>query len=639
MALPKSGKPTAQNVVDWALHLAKNRITINVDNMYGGQCWDLPNYILKRYWGFTTWGNANAMAIKSNYRGYDFKIYRNTASFVPRPGDWAVWAGSNPGHVAIVVGPSTTNYFYSVDQNWYTANWSGSPAYKIKHTYSGVTHFVRPPYKKEAIVQPTPTPKPPTTNEPSKPTNPEPEKEPEKPEVRFKDVTKVVYTLKRDDFGKRDKFEHRVAWGNKRKGKVKGITIKNAHTMRSVQELYNDRNQYISSKEYPHYYVDYMSSWSPRFEGYEYPGDPDNIVIEVCGDYADDKEAFILSELWAMMLGYEIFEYYKLKFDAKNIKIDNKIWRSLKEHVKWDFIKDGFPPKQKLEEFARAAVGLYANKDNLLQNVGSEKVTKSKIKTTVKNKNNEIVQQEKRAKSNKTATSKSPAITSPKITVEKSKYTFTQALNAQMSRGMPKKSVSWGWIHASRSQTSNAMEPNRIWNNSTQRYQMLNLGKYQGVPVSKLNKILKGKGTLHNQGQVFATACKRYNLNEIYLIAHAFLESGYGKSNFASGRYGIYNYFGIGAFDSNPNNAINFARNHGWTTPSKGIIGGAKFVREGYINKGQNTLYRMRWNPKNPATHQYATAIEWCQHQATTIANLYKQIGLKGIYYTRDQYK
>lgn len=553
MALPKSGKPTAKNVVDWALDLARRRSGVNVDGYYGMQCWDLPNYILKRYWGFTTWGNANSMAIKSNYRGYDFKIYRNTASFVPRPGDWAVWAGSNPGHVAIVVGPSTTNYFYSVDQNWYTANWSGSPAYKIKHTYSGVTHFVRPPYKKEEIVQPSPTPKPPTTNEPSKPTNPEPEKEAEESEVRFKEVTKVVYTLKRDDFGKRDKFEHRVAWGDERKGKVKGITIKNAHTMRSVQELYNDRNQYIYSKEYPHYYVDYMSSWSPRFEGYEYPGDPDNIVIEVCGDYADDKEAFILSELWAMMLGYEIFEYYKLKFDAKNIKIDNKIWRSLKEHVKWDFMKDGFPPKQKLEEFARAAVGLYANKDNLLQNVGSEKVTKSKIKTTVKNKNNEIVQQEKRAKSNKTATSKSPAITSPKITVEKSKYTFTQALNAQMTRGIPMKSVSWGWIHASRSQTSNAMEPNRIWNNSTQRYQMLNLGKYQGVPVSKLNQILKGKGTLHNQGQAFATACKRYNLNEIYLIAHAFLESGYGKSNFASGRYGIYNYFGIGAFDSNPN--------------------------------------------------------------------------------------
>ena len=91
----------------------------------------------------------------------------------------------------------------------------------------------------------------------------------------------------------------------------------------------------------------------------------------------------------------------------------------------------------------------------------------------------------------------------------------------------------------------------------------------------------------------------KYNINEIYLISHAFLESGNGTSNFASGRYGIYNYFGIGAYDNNPNNAIPFARNRGWTSPAKGIMGGAKFVRQDFINKGQNTLYRMRWNPKH----------------------------------------
>lgn len=45
------------------------------------------------------------------------------------------------------------------------------------------------------------------------------------------------------------------------------------------------------------------------------------------------------------------------------------------------------------------------------------------------------------------------------------------------------------------------------------------------------------------------------------MIAHAFLESGYGTSNFASGRYGAYNYFGIGAFDNNPDYAMKFARN------------------------------------------------------------------------------
>ncbi|MEJ7381099.1 glucosaminidase domain-containing protein, partial [Staphylococcus epidermidis] len=120
------------------------------------------------------------------------------------------------------------------------------------------------------------------------------------------------------------------------------------------------------------------------------------------------------------------------------------------------------------------------------------------------------------------------------------------------AHGMPQKSYSWGWGNASRSQTSKYMNPNTIWNSSVQRYQMLDLGKYQGISVSKLNKILKGKGTLSGQGKAFADGCKKYNVNEIYLIAHAFLESGYGRSNYASGRYGIYNYFGISAYDNNP---------------------------------------------------------------------------------------
>ena len=204
---------------------------------------------------------------------------------------------------------------------------------------------------------------------------------------------------------------------------------------------------------------------------------------------------------------------------------------------------------------------------------------------------------------------------------------------------MPQKSYSWGWGNASRSQTSKYMNPNTIWNSSIQRYQMLDLGKYQGIPVSKLNKILKGKGTLSGQGKAFADGCKKYNVNEIYLIAHAFLESGYGRSNFASGRYGIYNYFGIAAYDNNPNASIAYARRQGWTSPRNGIIGGAKFVRKQYFNKGKNTLYRMRWNPKNPGYMQYATAIEWCNFQATTISSLYKKVGLKGMYYIRDKYR
>ena len=49
-----------------------------------------------------------------------------------------------------------------MDQNWYTNNATGSPPYKIKHSYhdgpgGGVKYFVRPPYHPEKS---TPAPKP-----------------------------------------------------------------------------------------------------------------------------------------------------------------------------------------------------------------------------------------------------------------------------------------------------------------------------------------------------------------------------------------------------------------------------------------------------------------------------------------------
>ena len=89
-------------------------------------------------------------------------------------------------------------------------------------------------------------------------------------------------------------------------------------------------------------------------------------------------------------------------------------------------------------------------------------------------------------------------------------------------------------------------------------------------------------------------------MNEIYLIAHAFLESGYGRSAFAM-TLRRYNYFGIAAYDSNPNYAMTFARNQGWTTPSKAIIGGAKFVRRGYIDQDNKHYIECVGTHKVPA--------------------------------------
>lgn len=636
---PKNRKPRASEVVEWALTIAKNKTSINVDGRFGAQCWDLPNYLLKRYWGFFTWGNANAMAQKSNYRGYKFQIIRNTKNFVPKPGDFAVWTGGAWGHVAIVVGPSNKSYFTSVDQNWYTNNTYGSPPYKIRHTYhdgpGGATHFVRPPYAPEPK-QPQPKPEPNTSGTTTKPSVavPKPKDQPETIKV-WKDVKKIAYTISSQETKYPENINHYITFGNVRSDKPKGLIVRNAQTMCGVEELYNTRQKYIRDSEYPHFYIDRNHMWSPRKIKYEVPSDPNYIVIEICEDYSASENEFILNEIHAMIVGIQNMNSLGIPIKRENIKVDKQIWRSMIEHVKWDMVVSGKPPTSKYEDLERVILNLYANREKIINEIPKETVSKSRIKVEVKNKNANNT----KANDSTTKTNTVPKPGTLKTRTETSKYTFAQALRAQMSKGVPQISNGWSWYRPTETQVKNAMNPTTIWNGKVQRYQMLDLGKYQGVSIDNLNKLLKGKGTLSGQGKAFADACKKYNVNEIYLIAHALLESANGTSNFASGRYGIYNFFGINAHDNNPNLAINYAKRQGWTTPAKGIAGGAKFVRNDFFNKGKDTLYRMRWNPKNPGTMQYATDIRWASHQATTIGSYYKKIGLTGIYFIRDKYR
>lgn len=420
-------------------------------------------------------------------------------------------------------------------------------------------------------------------------------------------------------------------------GDIKGIYIKESPYLRSVEELYMQRNKYINDDEYPHVYIDRERVWTPRHHSEMAPEHPGWLVLEVCGAQTESKRQFMLNQIRAMIYGVWLLGLSKTKLSESTIKADPNIWRSMKDLINYDLIKNGIPDQSKYKEVEKKIIGMYLNKDKLQKEVIHTTTTKTTIKVKPKTSVDNPAQNTKTTSKSGKSVKKKP--TTPQVVVEKSHYNFQSALNAQMARGYPQKSNGYSWYFPSRSAVSSAMNPNTIWNSSTQRYQMLNLGKYQGISVSKLNKILKGRGSLSGQGKAVAAACKKYNINEIYLISHAFLESGNGTSNFASGRYGIYNYFGIGAYDNNPNNAIPFARKRGWTTPAKGIMGGAKFVRQDFINKGQNTLYRMRWNPKHPATHQYATDINWCRHQASNIAYYYKKIGLKGMYYIRDKYR
>ena len=71
-----------------------------------------------------------------------------------------------------------------------------------------------------------------------------------------------------------------------------------------------------------------------------------------------------------------------------------------------------------------------------------------------------------------------------------------------------------------------------------------------------LDRLLAGAGVLEGLGTVFADAESRYGgPNALLMIAHAFLESGRGTSQYARERNNIY---GIAAYDDDPDRAARF---------------------------------------------------------------------------------
>lgn len=174
-------------------------------------------------------------------------------------------------------------------------------------------------------------------------------------------------------------------------------------------------------------------------------------------------------------------------------------------------------------------------------------------------------------------------------------------------------------------------------NVSDSMYQFLNLQGNTGISSTELDKVLENKGILEGRGKAFVEASRKYNINEMYLISHALLETGNGSSTLAKGvdvktasgnTVRVYNMYGIGAFDNDPIGAgSQYALDQSWTNPDTAIIEGAKWIANNYVNNRykQNTLYKMKWNYKN-TSHQYATDVGWARKQTYNISNLYNMI-------------
>lgn len=124
------------------------------------------------------------------------------------------------------------------------------------------------------------------------------------------------------------------------------------------------------------------------------------------------------------------------------------------------------------------------------------------------------------------------------------------------------------------------------------------LRDFGAITVDELNEWIKSKAPEGSpyigKGDVFIKASKETNLDPKYLIAHAVQESGWFPSQIAREKN---NYFGIGSYNSSPYES-SYSFNGGMEA---GIIGGSKWIKNNYIDKGKYSLYLMQYGSKNGA--------------------------------------
>jgi beta-N-acetylglucosaminidase len=212
-------------------------------------------------------------------------------------------------------------------------------------------------------------------------------------------------------------------------------------------------------------------------------------------------------------------------------------------------------------------------------------------------------------------------------------YSMTLPMMVKLQMGISPSPKIWdngGTRDATEAETAEYMNPNEFYSGAY-KYQFLDLSQSNGVSAEILNEFLEDKGILRGQGEAFIKAAETYGMSEVYLVAHACLESGNGTSQLATGvDYNgetVYNMFGIGAYDSSAlASGSQRAYELGWTSVEAAILGGAEWISEHYthsVDGEQNTLYKMLWNPENPGNHLYATDISWAVKQAANIEKIF----------------
>lgn len=210
------------------------------------------------------------------------------------------------------------------------------------------------------------------------------------------------------------------------------------------------------------------------------------------------------------------------------------------------------------------------------------------------------------------------------------------------------------WYQANEQTLAHYMDPRNFFTNeSIFMFESLEYDEkshlISGVEAILKDSFMETKTVLNLDGQVvsyaqaFMDAAKASGVSPYHLASRALQEVGAsGTSGSVNGSSGYYNYYNIGAISgADPvANGLKYAAttderyNLPWNTPYKAIVGGAKWIGSGYIEKGQDTLYYQKFNVvKKVWTHQYMTNIMAPYQESEDIYKSYKSLDILDLSY------
>ncbi len=201
------------------------------------------------------------------------------------------------------------------------------------------------------------------------------------------------------------------------------------------------------------------------------------------------------------------------------------------------------------------------------------------------------------------------------------------------------------WYAASKEVIAYYMDP-RNFLNEKQVFMFETLSYNQtyhtasGVEMMLQNTFMTGyanKEKTKTYIDAFMDAAKKYNVSPYVLVSRVIQEVGAQGSTIVSGTVsgyeGYYNFYNIratGPRDQIITNGLKYAKEQGWDSPYKAIVGGASFLADSYINAGQDTLYSQKWDliEPNAGRHQYMQNIQAPSTESIKTYNGYNNVGL-----------